>query len=290
MPARDALAPTAVPDLRPIAPRIGVVARGVDLAGPVDEATQARLYRALVEHAVLVVKDQAFDPASFFAAGSRFGVPFAKAYPNVVEGFPLVQVVSSRDRNDDGSVRHFGRGWHTDHADEPRPPKFTALFAVELFRRGGSTGFVNLRAAYDDLPAATKSRIDGLRIVYSRRRASRAHDGGGPAHRGAAEERAVDHPLVRTDPDSGRKSLYLHPGIARGIVGMAPAHAEPLLRDLLAHALAPAYAYDHHWTLGDLVLWDNRSTLHRANYDYDPADTTQHRRLYRMMIEGERPH
>jgi taurine dioxygenase len=276
-------------DIRPFAGRIGAEARGVDLAGEVDDATQAALHRALVDHVALVVRDQSLDPPRFLAAGSRFGKPFSAPYPHTVEGLPLVQVVSSHDRNEDGSVRLFGRGWHTDHADELRPPKFTALHAVELFRRGGSTGIVNMRAAWDALPAGTRAKLDGLQVIYARRRARRLEGATTGIERGAPEVRSVAHPLVRTDPDTGRKNLYLHPGIAQGIVGMPPQEAEPLLRDLLAHALDPAWTYDHHWTLGDLLIWDNRSTMHRANYDYDPADTSQRRLLYRMMVEGEHP-
>ncbi len=275
-------------EIRPLEGCIGAEARGVDLGSEVDEATHARLYGALVGRVALVVRDQSLDARRFLAAGSRFGTPLSAPYPHVVDGLPLVQVVSSHDRNDDGSVRLFGRGWHTDHEDKLHPPKFTALHALELFRGGGSTGIVNMRAAYDALPDGTKAKLDGLQVIYTRKRAKPV-EATDRIERGPPEVRSVAHPLVRTHPDNGRKNLYLHPGIARGIVGMPLREAEPLLRDLLAHALDRAWTYNHHWTLGDLLIWDNRTSLHRANYDYDPADTSQRRLLYRMMVEGERP-
>jgi taurine dioxygenase len=95
---------------------------------------------------------------------------------------------------------------------------------------------------------------------------------------------------VRTNPDTGRKAIFFHPRRVRNIVGMTPEDSEKLLDELLERALQPEYIYNHDWTLGDMLIWDNRSALHKANYDYDPTDMTQHRCMYRMLVNGERPY
>lgn len=274
---------------RPLPGGVGVEATGVDLSGDVDEETRRVLYRALVDHAALVVKDQRFDPRRFLAAGSLFGTPFRKAYSKAVEGEPRVQLVSSHERRYNGAPMLFGNVWHTDHINVDRPPKFTVLYAVELFREGGSTGIVDMRAAYEDLPERTKARVDGRQVVYEYREPDASYLRSAPESSAAMDARTITRPLVRTNPDTGRKALYVHPGIAKGIVGLAQDETRALLHEVVTHALAPRYAYHHRWSLGDLLLWDNRQTMHRADFDYDPADTSQHRLLYRMMIEGERP-
>jgi taurine dioxygenase len=99
----------------------------------------------------------------------------------------------------------------------------------------------------------------------------------------------VLQPLVRTNPDNGRKALYFHTSKTENIIGLTPQETQVLFDELLTYALKPEFIYSHTWRLGDMLLWDNRSALHKANYDYDPADVTQHRLLYRIMVKGERP-
>ena len=95
---------------------------------------------------------------------------------------------------------------------------------------------------------------------------------------------------MRTNTDTGRKAIYFHPGRVENIVGMGPEESHKLLDELVQYALRPEFIYNHNWVLGDMLIWDNRSALHKANYDYDPLDTTQERKMYRMLIKGERPH
>ncbi|NDP42534.1 MAG: TauD/TfdA family dioxygenase [Aromatoleum sp.] len=271
---------------------IGAEVAGVDLSKPVDAQTKRRLNEALVHNVALVIKNQNFDARQFLAAGSLFGEPMARAYSNPLPDVPLVQRISSHTRNKDGSVYRTGPRWHTDQADHEYPPKYTALYAIELFRTGGgTTGILNMRAVYDSLPESLKKRVDGMKTVYaSADSASKNLDTDGIAGQGAAKRELVIHPLVRTNPDTGRKAIYFHPGRVKNIVGMTPEDSYKLLDELLASALKPQYIYNHDWTLGDMLIWDNRSALHKANYDYDPTDMSQHRCMYRMLVNGERPY
>ncbi|MGY8816097.1 MAG: TauD/TfdA dioxygenase family protein, partial [Gammaproteobacteria bacterium] len=104
-----------------------------------------------------------------------------------------------------------------------------------------------------------------------------------------ANPEPVIQPLVRTNADTGKKAIYFHPGRVENIVGMSPEDSHKLLEELLERALKPEFIYNHQWKLGDMLIWDNRSALHRANYDYDVTDMTQQRLMYRMLVKGERP-
>jgi taurine dioxygenase len=139
--------------------------------------------------------------------------------------------------------------------------------------------------AYEDLPAATMARIAGLRAIHvyqSRFSERQLMD----LPQGTRVPTAVSHPLVRTHPETGRKALYLNPIRTEGIVGMAEEEGLQLLADLLVHATRPQYEYRHRWQSGDLVMWDNRCLLHKANGDYDMR---QVRYLYRVMLQGDVP-
>ena len=180
-----------------------------------------------------------------------------------------------------------GETFHTDHSNHPAPPKATTLFAVELPSRGGDTQYVNMHDAYDDLPAATKQRIDGLKAVhvYQSKYSPRALSGLNEESRAKLPPPGI-HPLVRTHPDNGRKALFLNPVRMESIVGMDDDDALKLIDELMAHATQNKYEYRHRWRHGDWVMWDNRSVMHQANPDYD---MNERRYLYRLMLKGEVP-
>lgn len=278
--------------VRRISENIGAEVTGIDLTQPLDDETRQDLYKALVDNIALVIRDQKFTAEQFLAAGKIFGEPMDRNYLTYsVPGVPFVHEVSSHQRSKDGTVVMVGPRWHTDHTNEECPPKFTTLYALEMPRNGGGTSIANMRAGYDRLPDDVKARIDGMQtenvivgsaVTYqnSDRYVSQAELNPDP----------VLQPLVRTNPDTGAKALYFHPHKTERIVGMDPESSQKLLDEVLEQALRPEFVYSHAWKLGDMLIWDNRSALHKANYDYDPKDTTQHRRLYRMLIRGERPH
>ena len=161
------------------------------------------------------------------------------------------------------------------------------LFPVSLPSTGGDTQYVNMHLAYDELPQATKRRLDGLKAihVYQSHHSARKLMELSPESRSRVPD-AVAHPIVRTHPESGRKAIYINPIRTEGILGMPETEALTLLADLLEHATQPQYQYRHQWRPDDLVMWDNRSLLHKANGDYD---MTQLRYLYRVMLQGNAP-
>jgi taurine dioxygenase len=274
--------------ITPLSPHTGAEVRDLDLRRPVDRATRARLNDAFVAHPVLVFRDQHLSPPQMLAAAQFFGEVFPQHNPRfALPECPLVHYISNQDQYPDGRRYIPGAGYHTDHSNAPCPPKATMLHAVRLPAQGGDTQYVNMALAYDELPKATKRRIAELQAihVYQSRHSERKLMELSPEARGQIAD-AVVHPLVRTHPDSGRKAIYLNPIRIEGIVGMEEAEALELLDALLAHATRPQYEYRHQWRPGDLVLWDNRCLLHKANGDYDMNEV---RYLYRLMLQGDRP-
>lgn len=274
--------------ISPISNHTGVEVRGIDLSKPANDSVARQLNQAFVDHGVLVVRDQTLSPDALLKAVTLFGEVFPQHNPRfALPECPEVHYISNQDRYADGTRYIPGAGWHTDHSNDTRPPKATVLHAVHLPDRGGDTQFLNMAAAYDALPDATRARIDGLMAIHvyqsshSQRKLMTLTD--------TAKERvpnAVLHPLVRTHPDNGRRSIYLNPIRIEGIVGMDHKEALPLLDELLAHASQSQFEYRHQWRAGDLVMWDNRCMLHKANGDYDMA---QLRYLYRVMLKGTVP-
>jgi taurine dioxygenase len=271
-----------------LSPHTGAEVTGVDLAQPIDDGLRERLNRAFVEHSVLVFRDQHLAPQQLLGAVRLFGEVFPQHNTRfALPDCPAIHYISNQDFFPDGKRYIPGEGYHTDHSNATRPPKATVLHAVKLPDRGGDTQFVNMQRAYEDLPAATRERIDGLRAmhVYQSRHSERKLMGLSDEARQSVPDRVL-HPLVRTHPESGRKAIYLNPIRIEGIEGLEEGTALSLLDDLLAHATQPQYEYRHRWRQGDMVMWDNRCLLHKANGDYDMG---QVRYLYRVMLKGDAP-
>jgi len=261
---------------------------GVDLTEPVDDAFRERLNRAFVEHSVLVFRNQHLSPHQLLSAVQLFGEVFPQHNTRfALPECPQIHYISNQDFFPDGKRYIPGEGYHTDHSNAAEPPKATVLHAVQLPDHGGDTQFVNMHRAYEALSPAAKARIDGLSAVhvYQSRHSERKLMALSDVARQKVPDGVV-HPLVRTHPESGRKAIYLNPIRTEGIVGMEEREALTLLDELLAHARQPQYEYRHRWQHGDLVMWDNRCLLHKANGDYDMR---QVRYLYRIMLKGDVP-
>jgi taurine dioxygenase len=274
--------------ISPLSAHTGAEVHGIDLTQPVDAALRGRLNDAFVAHSVLVFRDQHLSPHQLLDAVQLFG----KVFPQHNSRFslpecPLIHYISNQDSYPDGRRYIPGEGYHTDHSNAVEPPKATVLHAVQLPDRGGDTQFVNMQRAYEDLSEATQRQIDGLKAVhvYQSRHSERKLMALSEASRAAVPD-AVLHPLVRTHPESGRRSIYLNPIRIEAIIGLDEGPALALLDDLLAHATQPQYEYRHRWRSGDMVMWDNRCLLHKANGDYDMG---QVRYLYRIMLKGDAP-
>jgi taurine dioxygenase len=268
---------------------IGAEVTGVDLREPVDAETRRRLNAAVVENVALVIRDQHFTPEQYLAAVALFGEPMEQHFTQyALPGCPLVHEVSNRHTDKSGKRVKHGAGWHTDHTNHVRPPKYTSLYAVALPSSGGDTAVVNMRAGYESLPEATKQKIAGMKTVnVFQGSASATYSGQSADAQSERNPEPVLQPLVRTNPDNGTKALYFHPVKAENIVGMSAADSQALLANLLEQASRPEFIYRHQWRKGDMLIWDNRAAMHRAHFDYDPSE---YRLLYRVLVRGELPH
>lgn len=258
---------------------------GLDLSAGPDSATADLLRRAHRDYPVLAIRGQTLDAEALMAFGRVFGrfeldlhLPQFqdKAHPEVVyldnygpDGKP------SRDSADRGA------SWHADSTFKESPCKHSVLYAIAIPSRGAGTHFADMRRAWETLPDDIKRTIDG-------REAKHKFSAGRPEARVIAmtgeQEKLhppVIHPMVRTDPETGLKTLNVNPLHVYGIVGMAQDEAEPLLDAIFAHALNPDFQYLHDYRVGDLVIWDQRRTWHKAEAAY-PLD--EHRRLMRVKI------
>src|SRR5215470_14735341 len=274
--------------IKPLSSHTGAEIHSIDLSQPTDEATRAALNQAFTDHAVLAIRDQKLSAPQFLEAMKLFGEIFPQHNSRFqVRECPAIHYISNQDKLEDGTVYIPGEGYHTDHSNDAEPPKATALHAVKLPKTGGDTQFVNMYEAYDALPDSVKVKIDGLKArhvyqsKYSERKLPKL-----PGERKRIENSTVIHPLVRTHPESGRKAIYINPIRIEEIIGMSESEALPLLDMLLEHSTQLKFQYRHKWHSGDVVIWDNRCLLHKANGDY-PVDEVRY--LYRLMLKGSRP-
>ena len=271
-----------------LTPHIGAEVTGVDLRGPVDAETRRQLNAAVVENVALVVRDQQFTPEQYLAAVALFGEPMEQHFTQyALPGCPLVHEVSNRHKDKSGKRVKHGAGWHTDHTNHVRPPKYTSLYAVALPSAGGNTSVVNMRAGYEALPDAIRQKIQGMKTVnVFQGSASATYSGQSADAQAALKPEPVLQPLVRTHPENGTRALYFHPVKAENIVGMGAAESQVLLSDLLERAVQPDCIYRHKWRKGDMLFWDNRAAMHRAHFDYNPEE---YRLLYRVLVRGDVP-
>lgn len=274
--------------LTPLSGPLGAEIHGIDLARPVSADVRAALNRAFTDHGVLVFRDQKLSPHQLLDAVQLFGAVFPQHNARYkIADCPMVHYISNQDTYADGTRYIPGEGYHTDHSNDARPPKATVLHAVTLPDRGGDTQFVNMSLAYEALPEATKHRIAELKAIH----VFQSRHSGRKLLNLSSERKelvpdAVVHPIVRVHPETGRKALYINPIRVEGVVGMEETEALQLLDELLSFATQERFEYRHQWRNGDVVMWDNRCLLHKANGDYDMS---QVRYLYRIMLADDPP-
>ncbi len=274
-------------EIRRLGPQIGVEIRGVDVK-TLDEAGFARIYRAWLDHNVAVVVDQDLALEDFLRYSRRFGVVVphpskSTRHPEVPEITLLgVNKFGADGRLDMAIYRRGAEGWHTDGAYDEEPFKATQLYSLAVPSRGGDTCFASMYAAYDALPSPLKERLEGRQGAFTyggRRKATALLD---PEDR---EWTPVFHPIVRTHPETGRKGLYFDPGKILRIEGLEPAESDALIDELTDRMIQPEGEYRHQWRKGDVVIWDNRCSYHKAAGDYPPEEDRIH---WRVSIK-ERP-
>ncbi|MBT5897271.1 MAG: TauD/TfdA family dioxygenase [Rhodospirillaceae bacterium] len=286
MPAHD-----QSPQITKIREHIGAEVTGIDLSQPVDEETRQRLYDALVDNIALVIRDQNFTAAQFQAAGELFGELMEDQNRRyLAPGVPMVSILSNHHKDSQGKQAKVANSatWHTDHTNQALPPKFTSLYPVALPDRGGGTALCNMRAAYEALPDDLRQRIDGMQTANTLISSART-DTANPdivQDQQEADGGPMIHPLVRTHPERGTKAIWFHQGKTERILDMEPGETQEFLAALLEVAMRPEFTYTHEYRLGDMLILDNRSAMHKAGFDYDHS---QHRMLYRLLVRGERP-
>jgi alpha-ketoglutarate-dependent taurine dioxygenase len=271
---------------------IGAEVTGVDLSRPIDEATRQRLYDAAVDNVALVIRDQKLTAAQYQAAAELFGELMEdqnRLY--LVDGLPLVSVLDNRHKDSKGKQAKVGKNatWHTDHTNQERPPKFTMLYPVALPDRGGETGVCNMRAAYEALPQEWKDRITEMKTENTLISSARFNISNPDVLKAQQDAKAPPtiQPLVRTHPDRGSKAIWFHKSKTERVIGMEPQETQDFLEKLLEVAIKPEFTYVHEYRLGDMLIIDNRSAMHKAGFDFDHS---QHRRLYRILVRGDRPY
>lgn len=277
--------------IAPLTVATGAECTGVDVAN-LEQSEWERLVDAYHTYSILVIRDQKLSKPAQIAFSERFGeleLPVRADY--LGKDYPALHVVSNIGTdgkpNPTAALDNPGNFfWHTDASYMRKPASSTLLYAIEIPPSGGDTLFANMHAAYDALPDEAKGHIDRLRAVHSWEQ-SRYNSGSRSA---SAEEIAaappVAHPLVRTHPRTGRKGLYLGNHTSH-IEGMPIEEGRALLKELLVHATQPQFIYRHQWRAGDLVVWDNRSLLHKASDDFDMGNYV--RRLHRTVVQGDIP-
>ena len=280
---------------------LGAEVRGLDLK-QLDDATFAQLHRAWLDHLMLVFRGQKLDARDLVKLVHRFGTPVTSSglhkrdlkdrAGNELFSLPPEVTVVSNVKQDGRSVGILGDGevvWHSDFSFKERPTAARMLVAMEVPPReqGGSTFFLNCYAAYDALPAATKQRISGLTIKQAdivdtamQLRPGMSLD---------MDFRAVpgpSHPIISTHPETGHNMLFLGRRHGSYVNGLPLEESEALLDELWEHSAQPRFWYEHNWSVGDVVVWDNRAILHRR----DPFESSSRRVLYAAQVEGHKPY
>lgn len=279
-------------EIRALDAPLGAEVIGLDLAGALDADDFARLHRAHLDHHVLVFRDQRITPAEQVAFSRRFGpLQIHVLHQFALAGHPEVLIVSNIVENGQpiglGDAGHF---WHSDLSYKEKPSLGSFLHAQELPAEGGDTLFANMHLAWDTLPAHLRDAVKDLRAehTYLARYAElQARSPWRPnlSAEQIAQVKPVQHPVVRTHPETGRKALFVSEHFTTRIVGLPEDESRALLDELFAHSVREAHLYRHVWREHDLVFWDNRSLMHLA------GGTPDHlrRKLYRTTIEGDVP-
>jgi alpha-ketoglutarate-dependent taurine dioxygenase len=287
-------------EARPLAAAMGAEICGVEIA-TVTDAQFAEIEHALFRHKMIYFRNQKISHADQSAFSGRFGAFAEDAYTKGVAGFPEVQPVIKEADFKTGHL--FGSGWHTDSPFLATPPAISTLRSVEIPPFGGDTIWSNSVLSYAALSDTMRALLAPLKVHMSiQKTLSAAQDHATPddsptgrlAQTKGAESLSDDlrrkvegsiHPLIRTHPVSGEKSLYCDEAYAYGINGMTRPEADALLSFLVRHMTQPAFTCRLRWEADMLVLWDNRICIHQAFNDYDGY----RREMYRTTIAGERP-
>jgi taurine dioxygenase len=286
-----------VVEIIPAGARLGAEVRGINVGKPVSAEESNVLRDALAEHLVLLFRNQSISVEDQIAFAQAFGELGAIADTLLGMGkrsyqpdeIPECVSVISNIRVDGKSIGSLGDGeclWHTDSCFAETPPSASLLYSVEIPPAGGNTAFLDMVDALETLPPDLRARIDGKRIRHSQ-----VYDSTGAKRAGfdevsdIAQAPGPEHPIIRTIPETGRQCLYLGRRLSAYVVGLPVDESEALLDALWAHTVQAPRIWSHRWARGDMLVWDNRLTMHHR----DPFDPNARRRLHKVQVAGERP-
>jgi taurine dioxygenase len=279
--------------IKPFSAALGAEITGLDLSGPLAPPVAEALGLALAEHLLVVVRDQRLGEQAYVAFARAMGEVAIEPFVETLPGHPeIIEVLKDADEND---VQIFGESWHTDFSFLAAPPSVTMLHALDVPARGGDTCFVNLQRAYDALSDGMKAMLAGLGAVHEGGRFYGSNgvffgeDDRGVRHLHVLQRREADgevsHPVVRRHPVTGRGGLFVNQAYTLRLDGMTAEESRPILGFLYEWCRRPEFTYRHAWRPGDVTLWDNRATQHKAINDYDG----ERRRMWRITLAGETP-
>lgn len=290
------LAPTPTTiRVQPTGAGLGADVIGVDPAA-MSAADAAAVEQAILDHLVIRIRGCTFDDVAFTRFAETFGTikpspSFTRSRPVYLKDAPLVTVISNVMEGGEPVGEHADGelNWHTDLGFTDEPSALTMLLSREVPPEGGDTSFANMYKAYEALPADLRERVAGLKLKHQ---ASHNAQGGprpGYKHITTTDVREMPgpvHPIVRTHPKTGRKALYLGRRFGGYIPGLELARSEALLDELWSYAAKPQNTWTQKWRVGDLIVWDNRATMHRR----DSFAGKGRRRMHRLTTLGERPY
>jgi alpha-ketoglutarate-dependent taurine dioxygenase len=290
-------APSAL-DIRPLSGAIGAEVRGIDLREQIDDEVIADLRTLWLRYKVIFFPGQHLSPEQHRAFAARFGeltpahpvIPGIDGYPEVFEIDYTKAAELYASYGDVARRRSSAVGWHTDVTFVERPPAGSLLNAVVIPPAGGDTLWSNQVAAYEALSPAFQEFLLGLRAVHDGKAQFGAllerRDGDGEWDGEVYDQlRPVEHPVVRTHPETGERALFVNPGFTSHVVGLEPDESEALLSFLYRHSTGPEFTVRYHWQAGDLGFWDNRATQHSVVGDF----AGHHRVIQRVTLRGDVP-
>ena len=261
---------------------VGAEIRDVDLRRLTDEQFE-QIREIFLDAGVIFFRDQTLTPEDHIAFARRWGPINVNRFFNPVDGYPeIAEVLKEPEQK-----INIGGDWHTDHSYDTDPAMGSILYAIDVPETGGDTLFASMGAAFDALSPDFQKMLEGLTALHSSRHVFGAQGLAAQANgeRVSNPELAtqdVEHPVVISHPDSGRRCLYVNPGFTRHIIGWSPTESEALLQFLYRHASHPQFATRFSWQPGSVAMWDNRATWHNAVNDYQG----QRRYMHRITVAG----
>ncbi|MEE2777316.1 MAG: TauD/TfdA family dioxygenase [Acidobacteriota bacterium] len=261
----------------PLTPTIGAEVRGVDLAAGVDDSLFEAIHEAWMSHLVLFFRDQELSPTQHLAFGRRFGELHIHPAAPFAHDDPALMVIHT----DKDSFRNNGSGWHSDVSADEEPPMASILRLHEVPAEGGDTLWSSMYAAYDGLSEQMKSFLEPLTALHAADYTGYYGD-----HQPQRESPRATHPVIRTHPVTGRKTLYVNRGFTKRIHGLERGESRAILDFLFEHVQNPAFQCRFQWQANSIAMWDNRCTQHLAIWDYYPET----RSGIRVTVKGDRPY